>query len=506
MEEIRFGVLQLEQGKTYGRQIKSNGKPGKLYFGIVPESKSDIPVKVAYELLKTNGKQQIFCNLRKNRFVSYKIIRHSTDERPIASLVENYGPVDNLDAFVKYRLAVKGLILKPKFGKTLTGVLPDIHKDACDSVQRVNKNIPLPIITIDPEGCRDIDDGVGLTNNLDGTHTINICITHLPSYLTSPHILQEELEELLLNPCSIYLPGNTIHMFDPAFSLPLFSLTEGRTCPVLCLSLTIDETGSIVQRSLNVQLANVIRNHSYDSEELLKDDSYLDLARLVKLCFNQNPVPMLNSIDDSHDVVAYLMILMNSYCAQVLSGMKTGLFRKANPIEDVRLPEDLLPLKHIVCNRASHYVAYSSIVNSPYCHITSPMRRLPDLINMIILTKDLYPSNRCSKFDRILNNSISNVETIDRLCKAAKRIGEEANLLHDVHQGNINLDRSYEAVVIEQIDQNPNKYNVYVPELARWFKVKTTRTLQLFQKARCSIVSFDNADTSVKKVRLCLEN
>lgn len=506
MEDIRFGVLQLEQGKTYGRQIKSNGKQGKLYFGIIPEARTDIPVKVAYELLKTNGGQQTICNLRKNRFVSYKIIGNNIDERPIANLVENYGSVDDLDALVKYRFAVKGLVLKPKFGKSLSGFVSDIHKHACDSVKSWNGNEPIPIITIDPEGCRDIDDGVGLTINQDGTHTINICITHLPSYLTSQYIVQEELEKQLQNPCSVYLPGNTVHMFDQAFSLPLFSLTEGRTCPVLCLRVTIDKNGTIVQRGLDVQLASIIRNHSYDSEDLLKDKTYIEVARLVKLCFSQNPVTMLNSIEDSHDVIAYLMILMNEYCAKVLWRMKTGLFRKSNPINDVRLPIELLPLKHIFCNRASHYVAYSSIIESPYCHITSPMRRLPDLINMIILTRDLYSSSGCAKFDGMVDSAINNAETIDRLCKSAKKIGEDVNLLHDLKQKRVDLSHTYDAVVMEQVSQNPNRYNVYVQELGRWFKVKTMDALRQFDKVKCRVLSFEKADTLVKKVRLCLEN
>lgn len=505
MDEIRFGVLQLEQGKTYGRQIKSNGKSGKLYFGIMPEVRTDIPVKVAYELYKTKGKPETICNLRKNRFVSYKIIGHHTSERPIANLVDNYGPVDNLDALIRYRFSVKDLVLNPKFGKNLYSSLSDIHKHACDSVQTFSKYEPIPIITIDPVGCKDIDDGVGLTNNVDGTYTISICITHLPSYLTSHHIIQEELEELLHNPCSVYLPENTVHMFDKTFSLSLFSLTEGKTCPVLCLRLTIDDNGMIVKKKLDVQLARIIRNHSYDSEDLLKDKTYINLARLVKMCFIHNPVMMLNSIVDSHDIVAYLMILMNEYSAQVLWEMKRGLFRKSKAISESTLPAELLHLKHIVCNRASNYVCYSSIGENPYCHITSPMRRLPDLVNMIILTSYLYPSSECHKFERMVCSSINNVDTIDRLCKSAKRIGDEAKLLHDVTLHKIDINRTYEGIVIETIRQNPNKYDVYVEELGRWFKVKTMQILQQFDKVRCHIILFEKADTFVKKVRLCLE-
>jgi len=478
MAEIRFGVLQLEKGRTYGRQMKPNGKQGKLYYGIIPAVKSDLPVKVAYEPVKLSSKVQVVCNIHKNRFVSYRIISSIEGERPIANLVDNYGPVDNLEAIVKYRFAVKGLELRPKFGKSLYSVLPDINQHAINHVRSLNDYEPIPIITIDPLGCNDIDDGVGLTDNYDGSYTINICITHLPSYLTSEHINTNDFEESIRNPCSVYLPDHTIHMFDQGFSLPLFSLFQGKTCPVLCLRLTVDNDGTIVQRSLTVQMAYVKRNHSYDSDELLNDKTYANLLRIIRACFTKNPIASLNSIVDSHDLI----------------------------IDDVKLPNELLPLKHIICNRASNYVDCSSLTRTPYCHITSPMRRLPDLINMILVTKHLYNSFDYSKFDRLIEKSMDNVEAIDALCKSAKKISEETQLLADIYNNKIDLSNIYEAIVIEQVKSSLNIYNVYVQELGKWFKVKTSEELEQFKKVKCRILPFEKADTLIRKVRLCIEN
>ena len=505
MSDIKFGVLRLENARTYGRQTKKNGKFGKLFFGITPAKCLDVPVKVAYEPLKAYGKCKDICNIKKNRFVSYRIINDCEGERPIANLVENYGPVDDLDALIKYRFAVKNLELRPKLGRSMVNAISDIHHQACMFVRSLNDLEPIPIITIDPVGCKDIDDGVGIISKSDGTYTISICITHLPSYLMSENISQDQLVDSLHNPCSVYLPERTIHMFDETFSLGLFSLSEGKLCPVLCLSVIVNSDGTISDRILDVRLATVVKNYSYDSQELYNDSSYRLLQQITKLCFMKNPVKALDDIYDSHDLIAYLMILMNSYTAEILYELNMGIFRLANPIDNVRIPPELSSLKHIICNRASNYVLSSKISNTPYCHITSPMRRLPDLINMIILTKHLYTSVECSKFDKLIEKSTTNVETIDQMCRSAKKIGEELSLLYDIYYEKIDLSNLYEAVVIEQDQKRSNSYQVYIQDINKWFNVKTTHKLRQYEKVKCRILLFENAHTLIKKVRLCLE-
>jgi exoribonuclease R len=502
--ETKFGVLQLDQGKTYGRQTRPNGKPGKLYFGIKPASPTDKPVKVAYEPSKSLGGKNGTCNIHKNRFVSYQITECKTNERNIATLVDNFGPVDSLEAFVKYKFMLKGLHLNPSFGKELYASAPMIAREACERVSTDDDAID--IITIDPEGCKDIDDGIGIQENSDGSYTIAICITHLPSYLLSEKIGVEELQIGLPNPCSVYLPERVVHMFNERFGLTLFSLREGRTCPVLAFQVKIMKDGNVIDRSLSITLASVTRNYAYDSAALLSDRSYLTLFQLVQSWFCHNPVSSLDSINNSHDVVAYLMVMMNSYCATELKRLNSGIFRLANPITDSVPPHELLHLKHILCNRASKYVPANGVNDSVYCHITSPMRRLPDLVNMMILSLHLNHEHGYAKFSGFVKKALELVEQIDLLCKSAKRIGDEAHLLHEIAIGHIDVNRSYSAVVIEAASSAEESNQVFIVEIGRWFKVKSNCLMSQYQVINCRIVVFDKADTTVRKVRLQIEN
>lgn len=500
---VLVGILQLEQGKTYGRQVKSNGKPGKLFYGIIPGNKDDIPVKVAYEPIKTTHNNSVICNIHRNRFVSYKITQLLEGQRSIAVLIDNFGPVDSLDAFIKYRLLLKKLELKPKFGKSLIEFIPEIREHAINSI---HNGETITIMTIDPEGCRDIDDGVGLTNHEDGTHMISICITHLPSYLTSSKVNLSELESQVVNPCSVYLPCQTIHMFDEKFSLNTFSLIKERTCPVLALCLHVSQSGDILQHKLKITNAYVSHNYAYDSEELKANACYASLFRVVNTCFVKNPVPLLASINDSHDVVAYLMILMNSYCGNLLKSMNTGIFRQANPIKDLTLPNELQQLKHIVCNRASKYICIDEVNGEPYVHITSPMRRLPDLVNMLILSQYLMPNSDYEVFKPFISRTLYKTSTIDSMCKAAKKIGDEANLLNMIATQQIDTSKTYDGIVIENLNEEEHLYSIFIEQIGRWFKLKSRNSFDRFQMIKCRLAVFENASTCIRKVRVYPEN
>ena len=54
---------------------------------------------------------------------------------------------------------------------------------------------------------------------------------------------------------------------------------------------------------------SVVKNYSYEDDELLNDESYL-LLKSISEKINENS-KYLEKISDSHDVVAFYMIMMN---------------------------------------------------------------------------------------------------------------------------------------------------------------------------------------------------
>ena len=106
------GVLELNCGKTYGRQIRTSKKQGKLLYGIRHHYK-DIPsVKAPYDI--RNQQRSGTCS----RYVKdkYVLFSYTSDgsqdevkQRPEVTIVETLGDVDDLSAFNAYRVYYSGL-------------------------------------------------------------------------------------------------------------------------------------------------------------------------------------------------------------------------------------------------------------------------------------------------------------------------------------------------------------------------------------------------------------
>ena len=105
----------------------------------------------------------------------------------------------------------------------------------------------------------------------------------------------------------------------------------------------------------------------------------------------------VDSIDTSHDVIAYLMITMNYISAKELIRLKTGIFRSAqfgsNFTPPENIPKDVRKfLKHWNSQGGKYSKDFGQrdmLELDAYVHITSPIRRLVDLLNIMILQDKL---------------------------------------------------------------------------------------------------------------------
>ena len=105
------GVLELNCGKTYGRQIRTSKKQGKLLYGIRHHYK-DIPsLKAPYDI---RNQQRVGTCSRyvKDKYVLFSYTnddsQHEVKQRPEVTIVETLGDVDDLSAFNAYRVYYQG--------------------------------------------------------------------------------------------------------------------------------------------------------------------------------------------------------------------------------------------------------------------------------------------------------------------------------------------------------------------------------------------------------------
>ena len=184
---------------------------------------------------------------------------------------------------------------------------------------------------------------------------------------------------------TIYLPDRKRPMLPNILSDCLCSLLEKRKRFSYHLDVYI-KNNNIINIDIGCSLINVYRNYRYEERDLLNDDNYKSILNVV-LNLSKN-VKLLSSIKDSHDLVNYLMVLINSKCAERLIDFKEGVYRCVKLNSNIRdvpdtIPEDIGKFLKLWNSSSGQYSIYSQqqghiLVGEGleyYVHISSPIRR-----------------------------------------------------------------------------------------------------------------------------------
>jgi exoribonuclease R len=207
-------------------------------------------------------------------------------------------------------------------------------------------------------------------------------------------------------------------------------------------------------------------NYAYEDKKLLKEPDY---KIIYKLASGVN-----KEIGDSHDVVAALMKFMNCDCANILKENDRGIFRnmkKQLEDEDARFasfsPSTQKVLKTF--ESASYGLAaegHAEFGGQSYVHITSPIRRAVDIINMSHML-DILRVKTDTKFAEKIK---INCDHLNAMAKAARKVQMDCELYMKVI-GKENLDTIYTGIVVE--NPEPNRYTVFLEELKIFSRIKT---------------------------------
>ena len=118
-------------------------------------------------------------------------------------------------------------------------------------------------------------------------------------------------ESFSLRIATIYLPDRKRPMLPTILSDALCSLQEDRTRFAFTLDIYINtKTNNIERTSYCNSCISVKKNYVYEEPELLINTDYQDVFRIIK-GLNTTNQKYVDSIKDSHDVVAYMMVMMN---------------------------------------------------------------------------------------------------------------------------------------------------------------------------------------------------
>jgi len=518
-------VLILADNKTYGRECKldnekntDNGKMkkmGKLLYKCIPDD-IRIPIFLVPYEIKQLGFSKVFTNIYVT--INYKEWTHT---HPIANLSQNIGTVDILNNFYEYQLYCKSLNTSlQQFNKdTNHSIKTNIFThdtfitSICDKYPQIEDRTSWKTFTIDPASTADYDDAFSI-KTLDNEQTLlSIYIANVTIWMDSLNLWTSFSKRI----STIYLPDRKRPMLPTILSECLCSLQQHTKRFAFVIDIIIDKDSNILSTKYSNCLIKVFKNFSYEEPALLSFSHYRCLFETTKQLSQK--YKYINYLRNSHDVVAYLMIFMNHHSAKNFIQSKNGILRTSTitSIGSVPeyLPEDVNQFITTWNNSCCQYIDIETVSNDnmfkhelldmdAYIHITSPIRRLVDLLNIIKFQENnqlIYLTNGANEF---YNKWIRQIDYINVTMRAIKKIQNDCSLLHACDKTPEILDKIYDGFCFDKLERADGLYQfiVFLPELRLSSKITIRENLDNYQKRQYKLFIFNNEDKFKKKIRL----
>jgi exoribonuclease R len=254
----------------------------------------------------------------------------------------------------------------------------------------------------------------------------------------------------------------------------------------------------------------------YDEKALLENPLYKKIMEITKEL--TQITNYLDTVTDSHEVVEFWMILMNNQCGILLECHKTGLFRTKQHDDDTDTDREIdIENKNIfkIWNSTSA-ASYCSFENNKghdmigktgldtYVHITSPIRRLVDLINITTIQKKLGLMKCSDECERFLTKWYSRIDYINQKMKAIKRVQNDCSLLYLCSSGTINIEEELSCYV--WCDNDIDNMNIYIPSI-KWItniRVETDKKYKNYSLQKCKVFVINDEVSLKRKVRIMI--
>ena len=515
-------VLIVANGKTFGREPvkhKTNTTMGgRLFYQCVPNDPT-IPVfLVPYDI-----KQLGFSKAIPNLYVTI-VFKEWTNKHPIGTITQLIGSVNQLEHFYEYQLHCKSLNVSiHNFNKSAITSL----KANGTLLQANDDRTEWPIFTIDPKGCVDFDDAFSVTNLAsDGGLLVSVYIANVAQILELlnlwPHVSERT--------STIYLPNGKRPMLPAILGDGLCSLKSGEkrhafTLDILLKNVTTDEY-AVESAILRNCLIQVKRNYVYEERDLLKNRDYKQLLVISKALTKTEEYSYLPAIGDSHDVVAYFMLFMNHCCAKKLRQYHVGILRRTEKIsgplfnmddifmgEYVKMEEECIDesLRHEslrVDSLRHESLRHESLRVDVYTHITSPIRRIVDLLNMLILQHSLNLFEYSPAALAFYGKWANNLQHINETMRKIRRIQNDCELLHACNTDPKMLDKTYDGYCFDKrkaiIAAEIYEYSIYLPDLKIVSNIRVPHELDETRAYKCKLYMFHNEEKYKRKIRVQL--
>ncbi len=511
------GVLMIEGNKTYGRQLNlKKGTTGKLLYKCIPDDKRLPAFLIPYEM-----KHVGFSKAFKNLYITFTFDNWE-DKHPRAKLDNVIGPVDVLDNFYEYQLYCKSLNASiQKFQKDTNKALADNPHEAIISnirskypsiEDRTNQKL-WHIITIDPPKSLDFDDGFSIRELDNGQLQLSVYISNVTIWMDSLNLWDSFSRRI----STIYLPDKKRPMLPSILSDCLCSLQENVTRVAFVMDVFINKDSFEIE---NIQYSNclikVVKNYCYEEPKLLANSFYNSIIQITQKLNKKNRY--MSQVRNSHEVVSYLMILMNYHCAKELIKSKSGIFRSTIMKREISIPEYVPEEvnKHIKIwsSAAGQYINGSEIIDTrhelldmdAYIHITSPIRRLVDLLNIIQFQRVSGIITLSEMSEKFYNKWLGDIDYINITMRSIRKIQCDSSLLDLCFNNPDILDKEYDGYLFDKICRNDGLYQfvIYLPEIKMTSRITMRDNFDNFECKKFKLYIFNDEEQFKRKIRLHL--
>ncbi len=528
---VYAGILCVN--RTYGRT--ENGK--RLLYKCIPDDRS-LPgaILVPYQMTIT------FTKAHKNKYVLFRRVHvrgpdcertraSASDSTPIGGsldsnvgeplergeIVETIGDVDSRIAFNEYQVCRKRLNISLT---PFTNIVKDTlkHSDEWHLIEKIMTLNPggkiadlrnYNVITVDPDSCTDFDDAFS-AQIAGNTLIVNVYISHVFFWMESFGLWGAISDRV----STIYLPDRKRPMLPSLMSERLCSLQKGkpRVAFVMSIRYNLITGEQISEPTFMNALINVRKNYSYEDPLLNDNKAYCYISDIASRNAGYDM--------DSHEVVAWWMVKMNAECARKLSSVNGGIFRvqsSTTSITDAPIAEGAsvaqvagqndFVRRWLKLDGPADPAQYSSVSSSHsglgldhYAHITSPIRRIADIVNQAAFMKSVMGYDVSVECLRFLDKWMGKIEYMNTATRAIRRVQMDCELLERCETDSAALNTIHSGMAIAT--ESPGEYTIYIDALKLVTYIKTTSTLTLFEPARFQIYVFNDESRLSRKIRI----
>ena len=316
---------------------------------------------------------------------------------------------------------------------------------------------------------------------------------------------------------TIYLPDRKRPMLPTILSDCLCSLQANNSRIAFVMDIYLTAENEIADIKYSNCLIKAYKNYVYEEQALLSDIHYTRLMETVKVLSRK--MKYLSNVRNSHDVVCYLMIFMNYHCATEMIRHSNGIFRctttttasSASRNEDI--PEEVNKFINVWNSSTGQYVVNTSkrhelLGLDSYVHITSPIRRLVDLLNIIKFQQNTGLISLSSSSAVFYEKWVADIDYINVTMRSIRKVQVDCDLLDACKNNPAILSKDYDGYVFDKVNQNDGlfQYMVYLPDLKLSSRVTMRENLNNYECKQFKLFLFNNEEKCKKKIRLNLIN